>query len=117
MKKRKYGQIKSFSIEELSQKFTTLSYVKTAFLFGSRSSGKNTQKSDYDFALEMESSSENFWGMQAKAWMDICDLLSLKEYDVDIVDLSYADPYVKKAILENSTLIKGNENDISRRLS
>jgi len=117
MKMRKYGQVKSFSIEELSQKFTTLSYVKTALLFGSRSNGKHNPKSDYDFALEMESTKEVSWGMQAKVWMDICDLLSLKEDDVDIVDLTHADPYVKKAILENNTLIKGVENDISRLLS
>ncbi|MEA3521915.1 MAG: nucleotidyltransferase domain-containing protein [Campylobacterota bacterium] len=116
MKKRKYGQVRPLSIEELSKTFDSLSYIKTAFLFGSRSQGTQTSKSDYDFALELIPVNGAKWGMQAKAWMDICDLLTLKEYDVDIVDLSLADPHLKKEILDNYTLIKGNQNDISRLL-
>lgn len=116
MKKRKYGHVQSLCIEELSKKLDSLPYIKTALLFGSRAKGTQTSKSDYDFALELDPAGEAKWGMQAKAWMDICDLLRLKEYDVDVVDLSLADPYLKKEILDNYTLIKGNPNDISRLL-
>jgi len=58
MKKRKYGQTKSFSIEELSHLFDSLSYIKTALLFGSRSSSQANSKSDYDFALDMQLQSD-----------------------------------------------------------
>jgi predicted nucleotidyltransferase len=116
MKNRQYGQTKNLTHDELSCGMTSLEYVKTAFLFGSRASGKTHPRSDYDLALEMEKLPEERWGMQAKAWMDVCDVLGIKEYDVDIIDLSSADPYLKRAIAENYILLKGDKNDVSRLL-
>lgn len=116
MKNRKYGSTKNLSLAELKNKIDSLSYIKTAFLFGSRASGETHAKSDYDFAFEMEKLPEEHWGMQAKAWMDVCDVLGVKEYDVDIIDLSSADSYLKRAIAQNYVLLKGDKNDISRLL-
>jgi len=117
MKNRRYGQTKVLSRSELSQGFLSLPYVRTAFLFGSRASGKTNPKSDYDFALDMEKLEGEHWGMQAKAWMDVCDLLGLKDYDVDIVDLASADASLKRSIAQKYILLKGDENDVSRLLS
>lgn len=117
MKNRQYGATKEISTEELQARFKSLPYVKTAFLFGSRASGNANVKSDYDFALEMEELADEHWGMQARAWMDVCDMLGVKEYDVDVVDLGYADAYLKHAIAQNYILLKGSENDISRLLA
>lgn len=117
MKSRQYGATKELSTQVLRTHFQSLSYVKTAFLFGSRASGHAHSKSDYDFALEMEELPDEHWGMQAKAWMDVCDLLGLKEFDVDVVDLRLADGYLKSSIAQNHILIKGAEDDISRLLT
>jgi len=117
MKNRKYGSTKNLSLIELKNKIDSLPYIKTAFLFGSRVSGETHAKSDYDFAFEMEKLQNENWGMQAKAWVDICDILDLKEYDVDVVDLSSADSYLKQTILQNHILLKGDKNDISRLLN
>lgn len=117
MKNRKYGSTKNLSLIELKNKINSLSYIKTAFLFGSRASGETHAKSDYDFAFEMEKLQNENWGMQAKAWIAICDILGLKEYDVDVVDLSSADSYLKHTILQNYILLKGNKSDISRLLN
>lgn len=116
MKSRQYGVTKELSMQALRAHFQLLPYVKTAFLFGSRASGHAHSKSDYDFALEMEELCDEHWGMQAKAWMDVCDLLGLKEFDVDVVDLRFADSYLKCSIAQNYILIKGVENDIPRLL-
>ncbi|MGZ8548334.1 MAG: nucleotidyltransferase domain-containing protein [Sulfuricurvum sp.] len=116
MKNRLYGQTKNLSSEELIRGFVSLPYVKTAFLFGSRASGRAHSKSDYDFALDMESLPEETWGMQAKAWMDVCDVLGLREYDIDVVDLARADALIKHSVAENYILLKGDENDVSRLL-
>lgn len=117
MKNRKYGVTKILSSEELRESFQSLPYVKTAFLFGSRASGCSHTKSDYDFALEMEKLPDENWGMQAKAWMDVCDVLGVREYDIDVVDLAYADALLKHSVAENYILLKGDENDVLRLLS
>lgn len=116
MKNRRYGQTKKLSSEELSRGFASLPYIKTVFLFGSRASGKTHSKSDYDFALEMEKLPDEIWGMQAKAWMDVCDVLGLKEYDIDVIDLASADSLLKHSVAENYILLKGDENDVPRLL-
>ena len=117
MKSRRYGIAKELSTEQLRTSFQSLPYVKTAFLFGSRASGNAHAKSDYDFALEMEELANEHWGMQARAWMDVCKLFGLKEYDVDVVDLRHADSYLKHAIAKNHILLKGDSDDIPRLLS
>ena len=117
MKNRKYGRTPELSVDKITTALESLTYIKTAFLFGSRVTGSQNPKSDYDFAFEMSNNSDADWGMQAKAWMDICDLLNLKEYDVDVVDLSHTDTLLKKTIREHHILLKGDPNDISRLLS
>ena len=113
---RKYGRTQNLSFAELSRGFDSLPYVKTAFLFGSRASGKTHARSDYDFALDMEKIPDQTWGMQAKAWMDLCNVLGLKEYDIDVIDLASADTFLKQSIEQDYILLKGNKSDISRLL-
>ena len=117
MKSRKYGQTKNLTHDELVHGLSLLKYVKTALLFGSRASGTNHAQSDYDLAFEMQKLPQQHWGMQAKAWMDVCVILGVKEYDVDIIDLSNADLYLKSAIAQNYILLKGNRDDVPRLLS
>jgi uncharacterized protein len=116
MKNRQYGRTKNVTHDELAKAIASLGYVKTAFLFGSRVSGKTHSRSDYDLAFEMENLPQEHWGMQARAWMDVCDALGVKEYDVDVIDLSTADEYLKHAIIQNYILLKGDRNDVSRLL-
>lgn len=116
MKSRKYGQTKNLTHDQIKQGISSLKYVKTALLFGSRASGQIHPKSDYDFAFEMQKLPEEHWGMQARAWMDVCAIFGVKEYDVDIVDLATADKYLKRAIAHNHILLKGDINDIPRLL-
>jgi len=116
MRKRKYGHTKKLSLDELSHAFSSLPYIKTAFLFGSRAEGKAEARSDYDFALDMEPLPGEKWGMQAKAWIDLCNVLGVKEYDIDVVDLAAADTFLKQNISQNHILLKGNKDDIPRLL-
>jgi predicted nucleotidyltransferase len=116
MRKRKYGHTRKLSADSLAHAFASLPYIKTALLFGSRSIGKANTRSDYDFALEMENVTDGGWGMQAKAWIDLCNLLGLKEYDIDVVDLASADTFLKQNISQNYILLKGDEDDIPRLL-
>ena len=116
MRKRKYGHTKKLSLDELSCAFSSLPYIKTALLFGSRAEGKAKARSDYDIALDMEALPDQKWGMQAKAWMDLCDTLGVKEYDIDVVDLASADTFLKQNIRQSHILLKGNKDDIPRLL-
>lgn len=103
MKNRIYGRTKNLTHDEIVHGISCLEYIKTAFLFGSRASGKIHVRSDYDFAFEMQTVPQEHWGMQARAWMDVCDVFGVKECDVDVVDLSTADLYLKRAIAQNHT--------------
>ena len=114
MKNRKYGSVKNITLAELRNGFAGLHYIKTALLFGSRASQNAHSKSDYDIALEMSDESNIDWGMQAKAWMDICEIFKLKEYDVDVIDLKTADMLLLKSIEEKYIVLKGNKYDIQR---
>ncbi len=116
MRKRKYGHTKRLSLDKLSHVFSSLPYIKTAFLFGSRATGKSEARSDYDFALDMKPLPAATWGMQAKAWMDLCNALEVNEYDIDVVDLASADSYLKHSIRRNHILLKGEKSDIPRLL-
>ena len=116
MHKRKYGTTPSLSIEALRRGFEMLSYVDAALLFGSRARGESKEKSDYDFALLMDTRSDEGWGMQSKAWMDLCRLFGLKEYDLDVVDLTAADDLMRQEIAESYILLKGRNDDIRRLL-
>ena len=114
MKNRKYGFTSDISVDELRQGFDTLHYVKVALLFGSRASNNAHRKSDYDFALAMNDLSSQDWGMQAKAWMDICEFFNLREYDVDVIDFKIADKLLLKSIKEKYIVLKGDKYDIRR---
>ena len=114
MKNRKYGTTSYITIDKLKIGFNDLPYIETAILFGSRASLHVHSKSDYDFALKMHDAPNSDWGMQAKAWMDICEIFKLKEYDVDVVDLQKADNLLLRNIKENYIILKGEEDDIRR---
>ena len=115
-KSRPYGKTKVISIEELKQLFQDerLSYVKLALLFGSRAIGNSHLKSDYDFALLMEDLPNESWGMVAKAWGDVGDILDLPEYDYDVIDLSHVNNALISSIKEGYVVLKGDENEFRR---
>ncbi len=114
---RPFGRCKTISTQALAAGFKGLGYVQAAVLFGSRALGRTHPRSDYDFALLMTPLPEEEWGMQARAWGDVCALFGLKEWDVDIVDMQRMDEALKHSIQEGYLLLKGDENEVRRLLS
>lgn len=114
-KNRIYGTTKVYTVSQLRQAFQDprADFIKTALLFGSRALGKAHSKSDYDFALVMEDDGNAPWGLKAKAYNTIEDILKLDACDIDIVDLETADSVVLQSIEEGYIVLKGDKNDIS----
>ncbi len=117
-KSRVYGRTKALSIDTLKNAFTSAEadFIEVALLFGSRALERQHPRSDYDFALLMNENSDAPWGVKAKAYNLIEDLLGLDSCDIDIVDLKNADPVVKESIKEGYVILKGNKDAISRLL-
>lgn len=115
-KHRSYGRTKLLDITDLKTLFQNerLSYIKGALLFGSRADGTYNAQSDYDIAILTDKTKTYEWGVLAKAYIDIGDVLGLKEYDYDIVDLSVADTLIKESIKSNYKIIKGNRDELQR---
>jgi len=114
--KRIYGRTKEINIEELRSKFHSdkLAYIKLAVLFGSRASGRGHFQSDYDFALLSDDNEQAEWGMDAKYWNDIGDVLKLSDCDYDIVNLKKVDSNLLSSIKEHYVILKGDENELQR---
>ena len=115
-KKRIYGKTKELTINELKEAFNTpkLSYIKLALLFGSRATNRATPKSDYDFAILTHSNIKAPWGIDAKLWSDILDVLNLSEYDLDIINLSNASNAILNSIKDGYIILKGSKDDLQR---
>jgi len=115
-KKRIYGKTKELTISELKEAFNKdkLSYIKLALLFGSRATNKATSKSDYDFAILTHSNIKASWGIDAKLWNDIPDILNLSEYDLDIINLSNASNAILNSIKKGYIILKGSEDELQR---
>ena len=111
-KKRIYGK----TIKELKEAFSKneLSYIKLALLFGSRAINKATPKSDYDFAILTHSNIKAPWGIEAKLWSDIPDILNLSECDLDIINLSNASNAILNSIKKGYIILKGSEDELQR---
>lgn len=117
-KKRNYGKTKQIAIEELKRALNSpmFGYIKIALLFGSRTSGKYGERSDYDFAFLMEELPDESWGMLARAHADIYSAFGLKECDYDIIDLSSLNPSLSHTIYEKHILLKGSQDELSKVL-
>ncbi len=115
-KNRIYGKTKKLDITTLKKLFhdNRLSFVKIALLFGSRSKKEEHLKSDYDFALLMDKKADEGWGVKAKAYSLISEILGLDECDFDIVDLEGASSTIIASIKESFIILKGNKNEVSR---
>ncbi len=118
-KTRLYGKTKEIDLVTLKRLFSDkrASFIKVALLFGSRSDGTFGDKSDYDFALLMQKSGDEPWGLKAKAYSFITELFGLSDCDIDIVDLSSMDSVIKDSIKESYIILKGDKSEVSRLLS
>ncbi len=117
-KNRIYGKTKEIDPSTLKKLFHNkkLDFITIALLFGSRAREKHHNRSDYDFALLMDSSADDGWGIKAKAYNLIGDLFDLDDCDFDIVDLQHSDNIILDSIKENYIILKGDKNEISRLL-
>ena len=117
-KNRIYGITKEIDTQELEMLFQKPEawFIEVALLFGSRVTGTAHSRSDYDFALFMNQSADEGWGLKAKAYTLLSDLLGLDDCDIDIVDLKMADKVILDSIKEGFIILKGNKDDISRLL-
>jgi len=115
-KKRLYGTTKNLSIEELKKLFSKkeLSYIKLALLFGSRATNSFNSKSDYDIAVLTEANINTPWGIEAKLWSDLPQVLDLAEYDLDIINLENASDAMIKSIQKGYIILKGEESELQR---
>ncbi|MEA1967085.1 MAG: hypothetical protein U9N77_02545 [Thermodesulfobacteriota bacterium] len=118
MNNRMYGKIKEFTVKELKALFSddSVNYIDTVLLFGSRANCTAKLQSDYDFAVSVTQDLDTLWGVDAKLWMDIGDLLNLADTDYDVVNLLKADNFLKKNIKENYIVLKGDESATKRLL-
>lgn len=116
IKNRLYGSTKNIPLDSLVKIFQDekLSYIKLAILFGSRANNSQTVQSDYDFAILADNSQDYRWGALSKAYNDIGDILNLKEYDYDIVDMENANDLIKQSIRMNYIILKGEEDELQR---
>ena len=114
-KSRVYGRTKEISIDALKNAFASseADFIKVALLFGSRAVGRQHARSDYDFALLMDEKCDAPWGVKAKAYNLIEDLLGLDACDIDIVDLKSADNVVRESIKEGYIVLKGEADAVS----
>ena len=117
-KNRVYGKTKKIDIDTLKDAFCDdrASFISTALLFGSRADGSYHDRSDYDFAFLMEKTGDETWGVKAKAYNIVYEMLGLDDCDVDIVDLDDMDKVVKESIRECYILLKGDADEVSRIL-
>jgi len=115
-KNRIYGKTKKVDITTLKKLFhdNRLSFIKVALLFGSRSKKEEHLKSDYDFALLMDKKADEGWGVKAKAYSLISEILGLDECDFDIVDLDGASSTIIASIKESFIILKGDKDEVSR---
>jgi len=93
------------------------SFISVALLFGSRAGDDYHSRSDYDFALLMHKEGDEDWGIKAKAYNVVGEILGFDDCDFDIVDLNGADRVVIDSIKENYILLKGDLDEVSRLLS
>ena len=117
-KNRIYGKTKELDIVTLQKSFKDdrASFISVALLFGSRALGTHHSRSDYDFAFVMDKIGDEPWGVKAKAYCVVGDLLDLDDCDFDIVDLRGADKIIIDSIKEGYVLLKGDECEVSRLL-
>ncbi|HKK90016.1 MAG TPA: nucleotidyltransferase domain-containing protein [Desulfobacteraceae bacterium] len=113
-----YGKIKEFTVQELKALFSndSVNYIDTVLLFGSRASCTAKLQSDYDFAVSVTQDLDTLWGIDAKLWKDIGELLNLADTDYDVVNLLKADNFLKKSIKENYIVLKGDGRAAERLL-
>ncbi len=118
-KSRYYGSTKTISLKELKNVFNSslFEYIDIVILFGSRAKENYHKRSDYDFAVLVNSDAYDDWGIITKVWTDIGKNLKLDEVDYDVVDLSTVTNEMKSSILSGYKIIKGSQDDISRVLS
>ncbi len=112
---RVYGNVKDIDVEHLRKLFGKIDYVSSALLFGSRASGINTRKSDYDFAVSSKNEQFKF-GLRAELFADISQSTKIDMQDMDIVDLQKADEFMLKNIKENYIVLKGSKDEVERLL-
>ena len=112
---RVYGNVKEIDIDHLRKLFEKIDYVSSALLFGSRASGTNTRKSDYDFAVFSKNKQFKF-GLRAELFADISESTKIDMQDMDIVDLQKADEFILKNIRENYIILKGSKDEVARLL-
>ncbi len=117
-KNRVYGKTKEISLSILKELFSDkkASFISIALLFGSRADGSFHEKSDYDFALLMNKCGDEPWGVKAKAYSVLVELLGLDDCDIDIVDLDGIDDVIKDSIKEKYIILKGDKSEVSRLL-
>ena len=99
----------------LRKLFEKIDYVSSVLLFGSRASGTNTRKSDYDFAVFGRNEQCKF-GLRAELFADISQSTKIDMQDMDIVDMQKADKFILKNIKENYIILKGNKDEVARLL-
>ncbi len=117
-KNRIYGKTKELDIDTLQEAFNDerASFISVALLFGSRALKTHHSRSDYDFAFVMKKIGDEPWGVKAKAYHVVSDLLDLDDCDFDIVDLLGADEIIIDSIKDGYILLKGDKDEVSRLL-
>lgn len=119
-KNRIYGKTKEIDTISLKKAFADerFDFVQLALLFGSRVTGKAHSKSDYDFAILTKENIDAPWGVKAKAYNVIEEVLGLcGECDFDVVDLKNANSVILDSIKEAYLILKGDESEFSRLLA
>ncbi len=112
---RVYGNVKDIDVYHLRKLFAKINYVSLVLLFGSRASGTNTRKSDYDFAVSGKNEQFKF-GLRAELFADISQKTKIDMQDIDIVDMQKADEFMLKNIRENHIILKGSKDEVARLL-
>ncbi len=115
-KKRVYGKTKEYTVEQLKELFSQdrLDYISFALLFGSRVESKYHTQSDYDFAIYPKDIKYDSWGIDAKLYNDIGDVLDLPEYDYDIINLKTVKSNILNSIKGKYIMLKGEDNEFQR---
>jgi len=117
-KSRFYGKTRKIDSIEFQKVFNSsdFDYLDVVLLFGSRAIGDFHERSDYDFAVLVNTNSKDEWGLLSKVWNDIGCIFSLSEIDYDVIDLENLTDEMKDSINRGYEIIKGKEDDISRIL-
>jgi len=98
------------TLKRLKEYFHNNDHIILAILFGSRAKKSNKNSSDWDFAIQLESSISGIdaLGMKEVVRNDLSRLLNWESENLDLVDIANVGLSLASTIVEEGIVLKGD---------